>query len=177
MPKTPKKPRKARESASGLKKRRSKADEPKVGGREPPAGSKSKTGRPGSPTVTNINRRRFERQSVPPMYTPVIVGGVQETTLEGHGYDISEGGLQLELDRAVAPGTHIEVRVTLPGHWTVSETERTIRALCSVVWVDESEPGPVRMAVEFKAFGSKGDHERLSRLLGGMRGRGSTVAA
>lgn len=100
------------------------------------------------------------------MYTPITVkprmgGAVQE----GHAYDLSESGLQFELDSALRPGTPVLIEVTLPAReWPESDTaakDRTIAAIGNIVWADESEPGPVRMAMTVTRFASEADRERL----------------
>ncbi|NUQ68756.1 MAG: PilZ domain-containing protein [Phycisphaerales bacterium] len=113
-----------------------------------------------------INRRRFERFSLPPMYTPVSVRLLTEDrfSLEGHTYDICEGGAQFELDRGLEPGTPIALQITLPMSFSADEVEgpgRSIFVFGNVVWMDDSEPGPVRMAVVFSSFARQGDRERL----------------
>lgn len=115
----------------------------------------------------NVNRRRFERFALMPMYTPVAVrpDGEDSFRFEGHAYDISEGGLQFEIDEHIAPGTRVTVRFSLP---TPCDTgEESVFATGNVVWNDDDdvEQGPVRIAVAFTEFATPGDHERLLRRL------------
>jgi len=102
------------------------------------------------------------------MYTPVAVRRLPkgEEILEGHVYDISEGGLMFELDEAVEPGVEMLVQVTLPGSGEPGPG-RSVFAYATLVWdgTDEDEPGPVRMAARFTGFGGAGDRERLLRCL------------
>lgn len=111
-----------------------------------------------------VNRRRFERFAVQPMYTPVIVRlqGLDGAELHGHAYDVSEGGVRFELDQPVPPGTAVSIRIKLPG-LDRNGTDHGVLVLGNVVWaaVDDDEPGPVRMAVAFTRFPVARDRERL----------------
>ncbi|MBY0262890.1 MAG: PilZ domain-containing protein [Phycisphaerales bacterium] len=114
-----------------------------------------------------INRRQFTRFQLEAMYTPIAVRLLDSEvfTIEGHAYDISEGGVRFELDRAVAPGTKIAMQITLPSH-DISEPGpgRSVFVFANVVWLeDEDEPGPVRMAAVFTHFARANDKERLIR--------------
>lgn len=109
---------------------------------------------------TRLNRRRFERFSTRPMYTPVVVRLAGLPVGEGHAYDISEGGVRFELDAPIPPGTPVEMTITLPGR--SPETDRRIAVAANVVWArrDPDEPGPVQMAAAFTRFAAA-DRERL----------------
>lgn len=114
-----------------------------------------------------INRRQFPRFQLEAMYTPIAVRLLDSEifTIEGHAYDISEGGIRFELDRAVAPGTRIAMQITLPNH-DISEPGpgRSVFVFANVVWLeDEDEPGPVRMAAVFTHFARANDKDRLIR--------------
>ena len=120
----------------------------------------------------SINRRRHERFHVSPGFTPVRVrtpGG----SFEGHTYDLSESGVQFELDRAVAPGTSVMIEIELPAPISGSRdlVDRIVGAQADIVWTDESEPGPARMAAVFTRFANEADRTRLWRALSctGMR--------
>lgn len=111
-----------------------------------------------------INRRRFERFQLNPTYSPIRVRLLADEhfSLDGHAYDISEGGIQFELDRAIAPGTPIAMQIDLP----FPEREprgpgRSIFIQGNVIWLDDEEPGPVRMALAITRFSRAGDRERL----------------
>lgn len=116
-----------------------------------------------------IERRRFPRFEVKPMYTSVSVRLLdsERFTEEGHGYDISEGGCRFELDRAIAPGTGIAMQIMLPTMQNriggkVTGPGRAVFVFGNVVWLeDDAEPGPARMAVAFTRFARQGDRERL----------------
>ena len=119
--------------------------------------------------ATHIDRRQFKRFTLQPMYSPVAVviaepGGQDGTMIEldGHAYDISEGGLRLELDEPIGIGTVADVRVQLPG------MSDAVRATGVVVWENDSldDPGPRRMAVRFQEFLEDEDHARLVQYLG-----------
>ena len=110
------------------------------------------------------NRRRFERFTLRPMYTVVSVrplaGG---DALEGHAYDVGEGGLRFELDSAIKPGAAVEITLTLPAGRGEAEP---IQVRGNIIWADDDGvAGPVRMAAAFTAFAGTADRERLLRQL------------
>jgi hypothetical protein len=113
------------------------------------------------------DRRSFPRFQLEPMYTPLAMspGGDVPFENEGHAYDISEGGVRFEAESPVAPGTCVQMRITLPiitDHEL--ETNRTVLVTANVVWLeDEDEPGPYKMAAVFTHFARAGDRERLLR--------------
>jgi hypothetical protein len=125
-----------------------------------------------------VNRRQHERFAVPPMYTPISVRLLDETvfTLEGHAYDISEAGVQFELDHPIAPGTPIAIQIMLPPNADELGPGRSVYAIANVIRLveDPDEPGPVRMACAFTSFARLGDRERLIRHL--VRGRYARAA-
>lgn len=110
----------------------------------------------------HINRRRFERFRLPTGYTPIVVRplGGERGRLDGHAYDISEGGVRFELDRPVPAGTVVAMRIVLPAPAAPS---KAVFAFGNVVWLndDPDEPGPVRMAAVFTRFPHAEDRERL----------------
>lgn len=123
-------------------------------------------------------RRRFPRFSVPPMYSPIAVRTLDtdEFRYEGHAYDISEGGLQFELDRPFEPGTRLAVRIELPGPMAFGRSPhvgpgrdmgpgRAIFVIATVVWIQDEEFGPARMAAVFNMFCRAGDKQRLKQAL------------
>jgi Tfp pilus assembly protein PilZ len=118
---------------------------------------------PGSAAVMP-NRRRFERHRLSPMYSSVIArpADPSQPQLEGHIYDISEGGARIELDQPLTVGETVAVDLDLPG------TDEPISAAGDVVWVndDQDDPGPRRMAVRFRRFDSAADRLRLLVYLG-----------
>lgn len=117
-----------------------------------------------------IDRRRFERFSVAPMYTAVAVRRLPdgEEIAHGHAYDIGEGGVKFELDEPLDRGTPLLMQIDLPGPCAAGGGGRSVFAFARVVRgeADPDEPGPARMAAEFTAFGSAGDRERLLERLG-----------
>lgn len=127
---------------------------------------------PGRFRVNTINRRRHERFSLLPMYTPIEVRGVMDDSVNFHGhvYDVSEGGIRFELDEPVVPGTAVSLFVTLPGSDAAGQ-DRSVQAFANVVWVDDDqdEPGPVRMAAAFTRFARAGDLEKLIKQLSSGR--------
>lgn len=117
---------------------------------------------------SQINRRKHERFIVPPMYTPICVRLLDDTntTMDGHAYDVSESGIQFELDRSIAPGTPVAIQIMLP-QGDQDELGRSVFVIANVVWLtdDSDEPGPSRMAAVFSSFARLGDRERLIRQL------------
>ncbi len=102
------------------------------------------------------------------MYTPLAIGEVGEhnaLTNEGHAYDISEGGIRFEAEQPIAPGSTVQMRITLPNLSEHDlESNRTVLVTANVVWLeDEDEPGPYKMAAIFSSFARVGDRERLLR--------------
>lgn len=123
-------------------------------------------------------RRRHPRFSVPPMYSPIAVRTLDsdEFLHEGHAYDVSEGGLQFELDRSFEPGTRLAFRIELPGPMAFGRSPhvgpgrdmgpgRAIFAFATVVWIEDDAFGPARMAAVFNMFCRAGDKDRLKRAL------------
>lgn len=114
-----------------------------------------------------IDRRKFARFALDPMYTPIAARALdsQSFDIEGNAYDISEGGIRFELDRAVQPGSKIALQITLP---SMSQEDigpgRSVFVFANVVWLeDEDQPGPYKMAAVFTHFARAGDRERLLR--------------
>lgn len=85
--------------------------------------------------------------------------GTPEGGLEGHGYDISLTGMRFELDEELACGTEVKVEVYTPGEsLPISISGAIVR-----VFSHDDDPGPRRMAVQFTAFATPRDRERLLR--------------
>ncbi len=115
-------------------------------------------------------RREHERIRVQPMYTSVIATGVGEDPgleMLGHVYDISEGGVRIELDEPLDPGQKVVLRLEFPG------APAAVQASASVVRVhdDQDDPGPRRMALRFIKFTSGSDRNRLVDYIDRERGR------
>lgn len=124
------------------------------------------------PFIDPRDRRQHARFLVPPMYTPISVRPVDSESYvwHGHAYDISEGGLRFELDEPIQTGTSVGLRIELPGRGLTAKRllgpERLpVYAIGNVVWLDDEEPGPVRMAAVFTRFTRAGDRDRLLRRL------------
>jgi hypothetical protein len=113
------------------------------------------------------------------MYTGVVAECPERPgeALDGHVYDISEGGVRFELDHAIAPGSAVTLRIDLP-RWLPAPLEgpedggasdagvliepKPVEVLASVIWADDDGvPGPVRMAATFTAFLDAADRDRL----------------
>ncbi|MEY3024120.1 MAG: PilZ domain-containing protein [Phycisphaerales bacterium] len=113
-----------------------------------------------------VNRRRFERFSLRPMYTAVSVrrnGEASSLRLDGHAYDIGEGGVNIEIDEPIVAGEPIEIEIDLPG------CARRIAAQGRVVRCEDDPDdvlGPCRLAVKFEGFASDLDLPALRRYLG-----------
>ena len=115
-------------------------------------------------------RRKHERIRVQPMYTSVIAKGLGEhddLEMLGHIYDVSEGGVRIELDEALDPGRTVALHLEFPG------TAAAVQVSASVVWVhdDLDDPGPRRMALRFTEFTSAPDRHRLVDYIDRERGR------
>jgi hypothetical protein len=120
-----------------------------------------------NPMSTLLNRRRFPRFVLQPMYAPLSVRlhDAVGPQIDGHAYDISEGGVRFELDSRIAVGTPLSMQITIPtagagdlgpGH--------TITAFATVAWIEEEdEIPPFRCAAVFTGFAKLGDRERLLR--------------
>lgn len=124
-------------------------------------------------TTTTQNRRQFERFTLAPMYTPITARLLdsEEFTLEGHAYNISEGGVRFELDQPIAPGTQVALQITLPPGQAGDDPGpgRSVFVFANIVWIDDEDPGPVRMAATFTRFARLGDKERLIRTISSGR--------
>lgn len=113
-----------------------------------------------------VNRRRFERFSLRPMYTAISLRRASDShgsRLDGHAYDIGEGGVNVEIDEPVLAGEPIEIEIDLPG------CARRIAATGRVVRCEEDPAdvlGPCRMAIEFEHFANEHDLPALRRYLG-----------
>ncbi len=115
-------------------------------------------------------RREHKRIRVQPMYTAVTAcpsDRDNDLRLEGHVYDISKGGVRIELDEALDPGEMVALQLVLPGAPSVVE------ASASVVWVHDEydDPGPRRMALQFTGFPNNHDRDRLGDYIDREGGR------
>lgn len=120
----------------------------------------------------NIDRRRFPRFDLEAMYTTIAVRTLENDTfeLQGHSYDISEGGIRFELDRGIERGTQIAMMINLPTMNAGDEAhgpDHAVYVFATIVWIeDENEPGPIKMAAVFNRWARQGDRERLIAELG-----------
>ena len=115
-------------------------------------------------------RREFERIRVQPMYTAVTAcssSKERSPRLEGHVYDISQGGVRIELDDPLDLGEIVSLQLDLPG------TDAAVQAAAKVVWIhdDQDDPGPRRMALRFTEFLNSSDRSRLVDYIDRERGR------
>jgi len=98
------------------------------------------------------------------MYTCVHVRRGADGTgpeLDGHLYDISEGGARFELDEPLSDGERVSVEITLPG------CRKLIAASGKVVRVNDQDddPGPRRMALMFDSFADEATRLALRKYL------------
>jgi hypothetical protein len=82
--------------------------------------------------------------------------------LIGHAYDVSEGGVRIELDEPLPRDETVQLRLNLPGE------QSPVAASANVVWVNDEldDPGPRRMALRFTDFVTSDDRDRLLRFIG-----------
>lgn len=117
------------------------------------------------------DRRRHPRHEANAAYTPALVrlSSEDEFARTAHIRDVSEGGIRLEVDIAVDPGTPVAVQIMLPG--TPISPEHVdgpgMAVFCTgnVVWCNADEPGPATLAVAITRFSREGDFARLMRRL------------
>ncbi len=123
------------------------------------------------------DRRQHVRYELPPMYTRLMLRPLdrEDFIWDGHAYDVSEGGVRFELDEGVEPGTAVAIRLDLPAALGDHRGDLySVFAYANVVWLEDDEPGPVRMAAVFTGFEREGDQELLTKRL--ARGRYSLAA-
>ena len=116
---------------------------------------------------THPKRREHVRIPVQPMYSAVTASCDSAAQMHGHVYDISIGGVRIELDEPLSPGQSVALLLDLPG------THASVHAAASVVWCndEQDDPGPRRMALRFTAFPERGDHDRLIDYIGREQAR------
>jgi len=111
------------------------------------------------------DQRRFARFTLEPGYTRVVIDSVDGRVvdpIEGHAYDLGEGGIRLEADEVPPAGARVGILLELPGEgWPIAVSGRVIRAVD-----DGDELGAKRVAIAFHAFRSPFDRARLVRWLG-----------
>lgn len=122
-----------------------------------------------APTIgfAGPDRRRHCRFSTPPMYHAISVRPLDSDaeSFEGHAYDLSEGGAQIEVDEPIAAGTEVALCLHLPAGFETGPG-RSIVVLGRVIWIEEDEtPGPARLAIAFREFARDVDAARLRRYL------------
>ncbi|MGI9013852.1 MAG: PilZ domain-containing protein [Phycisphaerales bacterium] len=113
--------------------------------------------------AATLNRRQFERFSVAPMYTEVKVQRIDDgrmSELSGYAYDLSEGGLRIELEDRLDIGEHVNVSLRLPGE---AENDPQIHLACEMVWINDEDDDPVmpRMALRVLRYLSDDSRRRL----------------
>ena len=96
------------------------------------------TGAHAAPIRFPIERRRYPRFEVQPMYTPLSVRFLDSDKFdyEGHAFDISEGGCRFVLDRGIEMGTAIALQLTLPTmNNQILGPGRAVFVFGNVVWL------------------------------------------
>lgn len=114
-----------------------------------------------------IDRRQFDRFALQPMYTRVLVQRIVDGRMEEHegfAYDVSEGGIRVELDERLDRGEHVNVTLELPG----SSGHLTIQAACQVVWVTDEidDPAMPRLALRIIKYFDAESRAGFVRFLG-----------
>lgn len=108
-------------------------------------------------------RRRHPRFNLAPMYSAVTAQrqGNAARAVTGHAYNISEGGVRLEIEGKFRVGDHLHLNLTLPGEMT------DIHASGKIVWSarGDDDPAARRVAVRFERFDSWADKARLMRFI------------
>jgi hypothetical protein len=77
--------------------------------------------------------------------------------LEGHGYDISLTGMRFELDDELPTNTEVQIEVYPPAE----QDPIRMHGVVVRVFSHDDDPGPRRMAVQFTAFATPRDRQRL----------------
>lgn len=119
----------------------------------------------------HIDRRQHPRYEVNCAYTPgaLRLASEESFTRAAHIHDVSEGGIRLEVDVPIEPGTPVAVQITLPGTPISPEhvdgPGRAVFAVGNVVWCNADEPGPATIAVAVTRFARESDWPRLLRRL------------
>ena len=122
--------------------------------------------------ATANNRRTSERFRLGTALVHVVVGAHGQTPetkgfFEGHAYDLSEGGVRIELDAALPIGTPVELAIHMPGLGSPLRLVGKVARLFDEI----DDPGPRRMGVNARAA-TDADKARLERLLDqGAHGR------
>ena len=117
---------------------------------------------------SGAERRAHPRFVLPTGYTPIAIRTLDSETFDfdGHAYDISEGGVQFEMDQAFETGSTVALRIALPTVAGDIGPGRAVFAFANIVWMDDDDVGPVRMAAVFTSFPRAGDRERLLNQIG-----------
>jgi hypothetical protein len=84
--------------------------------------------------------------------------GTPNGGLEGHGYDISLTGMRFELDDELPSGSEVQIELYPPAE----NDPIRMHGVIVRVFSHDDDPGPRRMAVQFTAFGTPLDRERLT---------------
>ena len=102
-------------------------------------------------------RRENQRFTLRPDVSRVVVH-CDMNPLEGHAYDLSNHGIRLELDEALVQGQRIEIDLFTTGNINAIHFTGIVKR----IFDEDDDPGPRRMGIEIKRFGSKMDEIRLN---------------
>lgn len=109
-------------------------------------------------------QRQNTRHKVNAPYTDVTIfrDTKDAPKLKGHAYDVSLGGIRIELDAPLEAGEYVRVDLRLPRFHDqpIKVAGRAIR------FCDPDELGPIRMGIMFTQFDSLADYEKLAHQLG-----------
>lgn len=124
------------------------------------------------PSQPRVNRRIHERFMLQPGYTSAAVRqhpDEQSFSLEGHVYDISEGGICFELDRPLEPGSTVSMMIDLPSNCNDTGPGRAVFVTGNIVWCEVEEPGASKMALAITRYDRAGDKGRMIKALTSKR--------
>lgn len=116
-------------------------------------------------TTSTMDRRNAERFRLETALVRVVVGAHGHTPetkggFEGHAYDLSDGGVRVELDAPLPVGTPVDVEMHFPGLGTPVHMVGAVARLFDEI----DDPGPRRMGIHARGA-TPADEARLQRLL------------
>lgn len=126
-------------------------------------------------STKQYDRRQFERFALEAAYSPITVNRISDgkmMELTGFVYDISEGGLRIELDERLQLGEHVNVEF-VPPMVNLDDNCTVIRAACEVVWINDEidDPAMPRMALSITKYQDHQGRNSLIQFLGSGHAR------